>query len=523
MRRPLPYLEAVSALEAQLKAYEAEGYKKGIMESKLQLAVVNLDFGNIQTVTALLDDCEAFFAKYGSMEQKGLVLFAKGRLYSYDGKFEEGLLTAIKALHHFLPTDIYEYTAKCYVLCGIQCRHLNMYNECLDYMNKGVEASLKAGIKGLTAMCMQNVNEVKMDLLPTGEAIKSLNEFLKYLEVVYEGKDSHPEANALLCLSELYLYVNDLDKAKEVFQRAVDLKQRLGTNAREIDYMNRRGEIAAAEGDEKQMLYHTQQAIDMADIQCSMHGERWSHTIRFDFYIAKGNTARAKKHLDQVHNVLKKKSPSQIEKKVYPLFVKYYHATGDLKNELKYIQLLHKQDVERQQQLTTSRLRHATAIHEVELKDKENEIMKKELNLKSQELNLTNHYLQHRNELLNDLKECINSLKSENSKRETVFQTLFKKIDTAYAKEDNEKDLFKQKFDATHTEFIKNISKTYPTLSPSECRICALMNTGFTNKEIATLLSTTLRNVETHRLNIRKKLKLKRADNLQLILAAVKG
>ena len=149
--------------------------------------------------------------------------------------------------------------------------------------------------------------------------------------------------------------------------------------------------------------------------------------------------------------------------------------------------------------------------------------MKKELNLKSQELNLSNHYLQQRNELLTDLKSSINDLRSENSKREVVFQTLFRKIDMAFNKEENEKDLFKTKFDTAHADFIRSLSSNYPSLSSAECRICALLHSGFNTKEIATLLSTTLRNIETHRLNIRKKLKLRRSDNLQLILAAVKG
>ena len=93
----------------------------------------------------------------------------------------------------------------------------------------------------------------------------------------------------------------------------------------------------------------------------------------------------------------------------------------------------------------------------------------------------------------------------------------------AFVREENEKDIFRSKFDSTHADFIRNLSQQYPQLSPTECRICALLHSGFNNKEIATLLSTSLRNIETHRLNIRKKLKLSRTDNLQLILAAVKG
>ncbi|MBS1617205.1 MAG: helix-turn-helix transcriptional regulator [Bacteroidetes bacterium] len=521
MRHRLPYPEVVKALEAQLRTYEAQDYKKGIMETKLQLAVADIDFRALPEVRQLLTDCEAYILRYGSMEQKGLLFFARGRVLSFEGQYEEGLFMAIKALHYFLPTDVHEFTTKCYLLCGIECRHLDMYNECLEYMNKAVEVSQKAGIKGMTAMCMQNVNEVKMDLLPAPEAIRSMNDFLKYLREIYEGKDNFTEALTLLCLSELYLRQQDVAKAKEVFAQSEAIKQRLGSAMREMDYRNRRAAIAAAEGDEKAMLHHTAQAIEMAGVQGSVQGEVWSYTILFDYYIAHGQTATAKKHLDKVRKVLKTKSPTQLDKNLSPLLVKYYHATGDVRSELQYIQAVHQQQLERQQQLTTARLRHATAVHEIELRDMEHQIMRRELNLKSQELNLSNHYLQHRNDLLDDLKECITTMQKDNARRETVFQTLFSKIDVAYAREDNEKDLFRQKFDAAQADFIRALTKKYPTLSPAESRICALMHQGFANKEIATLLSTTLRNVETHRLNIRKKLKLKRADSLQLVLAGI--
>jgi DNA-binding NarL/FixJ family response regulator len=41
-----------------------------------------------------------------------------------------------------------------------------------------------------------------------------------------------------------------------------------------------------------------------------------------------------------------------------------------------------------------------------------------------------------------------------------------------------------------------------------------MLTQGLSNKDIATLTLTTTRNIEKHRLNLRKKLKLKRNDDL---------
>jgi tetratricopeptide (TPR) repeat protein len=377
MRRPIrPYMAAQKTLEKELAEYQAAGNNKGMMESMLQLAVVYCDIGHMKESEAILGKCESYVLRYGLNEQKGLAMFAHGRILSDHGSYEAGLSVALKGLHFFLLTDIYEYIAKSYILCGLLCRHQQMYQESLEYMNHAVEASLKTGISGLTCMCMQNMNEVKLDLLSVDESIKSFNEFLKYLRAVYKGQPSHSEANALLCLSELYLDKNDIKKAKEAYLRGDEIKDQLGSNAREVDFINRCAQIAGAEGKEEELLQKTEKAINISREQKQMIGERWAHAIRCDFYTQKGDTETAGKHLKALYDLVMEKSPNQMIWLYHPTAIKYYQATGDLLNELKYSTELSKHEIEKQQQIARQRLIHATAVHELEIKEKENEIMK---------------------------------------------------------------------------------------------------------------------------------------------------
>lgn len=57
-----------------------------------------------------------------------------------------------------------------------------------------------------------------------------------------------------------------------------------------------------------------------------------------------------------------------------------------------------------------------------------------------------------------------------------------------------------------------------PSLTKSEIKICELLKAGLLCKEIALLMNLSLRTIESHRLNIRRKLKLKTNTKLDLFI-----
>jgi DNA-binding NarL/FixJ family response regulator len=152
---------------------------------------------------------------------------------------------------------------------------------------------------------------------------------------------------------------------------------------------------------------------------------------------------------------------------------------------------------------------------------KESEMQKKELEFKTQELNMATYYLQQRNELLSDLQENINNLRKLKSTPDIIVKTISEKIKQASAMEEADKVCFKEKFDEAQREFISQLHKQYTMLSTTECRICALLRSGFNTKEIAHLLSSSTRTVENHRANIRNKMNLDRTTNLNMILSEI--
>ena len=523
LRMELPLPIAKERLEREIAQYTGKDQKKSQMWAMLQLALVELNLGNNKEASSYRVKCEKYTLKYGSKEQKGINLFILGYLLNSRGKFEEALEQTIKASKLLLDSNLDSYLIRCYILCGIICKHLSMYSEGIVYISRAIEQAKQSNDINQQIRAMHNMLEVKLTVLPMEENYKDINLFLEYLHTVYTGKDSIAEVKVLWNLSAILLDLKQPEKAREAYTLASAMRLRLGVDQYDLPFALRLAEIYGAEGNGPAMETQSLLTINMAVKQQSILFEMGVYLMRIRFYLNAKDLGAAEYNLKKVTRLLEKESPSQIAKTLTEYRVDYYKAIGDLEKVIYYLEIGKDYEVEVQQKLAAQRIWHATAVHELEIAERKNEIMQKEVKHNIQELNMASHYLQQRNELLNDLKSKIKSLKNENAQREVIFKTLFDQIDIAFNREDIDRNLFKEKFDQSHAEYINKLNQQYPSLSPSECRICALMYSGFSTKEISNLTHTTERNIESQRLSIRKKMGLTRSQNLQSVLAAIQG
>lgn len=73
---------------------------------------------------------------------------------------------------------------------------------------------------------------------------------------------------------------------------------------------------------------------------------------------------------------------------------------------------------------------------------------------------------------------------------------------------------FNERFTKVNAGFYKRLLEQYPQLSPTDLKHCALIKLHFNGKEMAQLLNISLPSVHLARHRLRKKLELKREDNL---------
>ncbi len=74
--------------------------------------------------------------------------------------------------------------------------------------------------------------------------------------------------------------------------------------------------------------------------------------------------------------------------------------------------------------------------------------------------------------------------------------------------------LLRNNFQEMTSSFGAKLSDEKTKITPREIEICDMIRTGFTKKEISTLLHISERTTEKHRANIRKKMNINKNDNL---------
>lgn len=163
-----------------------------------------------------------------------------------------------------------------------------------------------------------------------------------------------------------------------------------------------------------------------------------------------------------------------------------------------------------------SQIQSITEKSEAEIIRLRNDKLRTEVNLKSQALTSSAMNLIQKNQLLNNVKNTLKAIPKEegvDKNLQTKLNRLVKSIDKDLAGGE-EWSQFADNFDQVHGNFITRLKERYPALTPQEIKFSAYIRMNLNTKEIANLLSISVRGVEIGRYRVRKKLALERKDNL---------
>lgn len=175
--------------------------------------------------------------------------------------------------------------------------------------------------------------------------------------------------------------------------------------------------------------------------------------------------------------------------------------------------------IEHAKQLALAReqekMQHMEQQKEKELLQLKEEKMESELRHVNRLLAASTMNLVVKNEFIESIKEELKTVNQKDKKSETkrALEKIVKEIDiTLRLQEDWEQ--FEYHFGKIHGDFLSRIRKDFPDLSPNEQKLCTFLRLNLNTKEIANLLSISLRGVEVARYRLRKKLALERGQNL---------
>lgn len=148
-----------------------------------------------------------------------------------------------------------------------------------------------------------------------------------------------------------------------------------------------------------------------------------------------------------------------------------------------------------------------------------NEQLTLELKHKASELADSTMNLVRKNDILQTIDSHMEEL-SDSVKNEDTKTSLNKRINNIRREikynmtEDDNWDKFKENFNIVYDNFIQKLINLYPELKKNDLKLCAYLKMGLSSKEMASLLNTSVRSIETARYRLRKKLYLNNRENL---------
>jgi DNA-binding CsgD family transcriptional regulator len=202
------------------------------------------------------------------------------------------------------------------------------------------------------------------------------------------------------------------------------------------------------------------------------------------------------------------------EVQVLDLKVKYAKLSGDTTLAFTYLEQYTERYKEWQKLDNSEKLKAIETKHQLEVQQLNQEIMKKELEHKDQEMQLLNSYLGQKDKLINEFASYFTELEETNIRRKEIFQRLRTMVRTIKNTQEQDESHYLVKFNEHHRRATAALVERFPEVSAKEADTAVMLMQGLSNKEIASLTLTTTRNIEKHRLNLRKKLQLSRSGDL---------
>jgi tetratricopeptide (TPR) repeat protein len=131
------------------------------------------------------------------------------------------------------------------------------------------------------------------------------------------------------------------------------------------------------------------------------------------------------------------------------------------------------------------------------------------LEIKNKELTTSALQLIEKEEFLTNL-----NLKLAKQKDTIDVKTISRMVKSVQGNPTSNWEEFETRFTSVNQSFYKNLKLSFPKLSVTDHKICALIKLKFSSKEMSSLLGISVESVHTSRYRLRKKMGLDRNDNL---------
>jgi tetratricopeptide (TPR) repeat protein len=508
----------------------------------LRLARANNDTLRMARSTTILSFCEYFLANYpmalkrfheaailsGNLNDvtiQARINYGLGLTYTRTGEFPQ----AMEALRHALELveshNLAELLGHVHNGIAMVFARLSDFPGALEHYRLGLvsfEAIQDSAGESLV------LNNLGITYLSLGDVEQAFESFVRSNALAIANNDVSTQAYTMINLGDILHRKGQLDEALQHYTRALEFGRVLGDTHLESITLVAIGaiQILMRDGDLDAAYRFCQQAVEIA--ARTDDASIWGHIVWVgEVQYARGEYTQALASYNRALEGVRRLGDRFSESQILSRISQCYEAIGDMAEEFRYYKLytMLKEEVvgqQQQQEMMQFRIRR-----EIEQAEKEREILRlekqrleQEMEHNHKELTASALHVVKKNEFLESLKREISEVvRAVDRKARPALQELLRQVD-ARINDSEDWDAFEKQFMLAHHDFLRKLSQHSPTLTKTELRICALLKLNLTTKEIANILSTSIKTIESHRYHIRKKLDIPLETKLATYMAA---
>jgi tetratricopeptide (TPR) repeat protein/DNA-binding CsgD family transcriptional regulator len=374
---------------------------------------------------------------------------------------------------------------------------------------------------------IQMLGNIGLTYLNLENGEKALDYFLKASALIGDNAELRTRMVHTSHLVDLYNHLKDYDRALEFNHEMLKLSRVIGDSTYESVALYSIGMFHYKRSEYDLALQYLEEVRGITE-ECN-DGLKWRVLAGLGrVYFAMQEDELGLPLLQRALEGMRADGMRQYELEMLELLSNHYEKSGRFAEAFEHYKLAMEIKEQLQGQEQQRAIAQLEMRAEIERAEKEREIfrlksaqLEQEMEHKAKELTSLAMNLVEKNQFLDALKREMSSVVQEvDGAARPKVRSLLRQVEGNIGSE-KEWKTFEAQFEKVHQGFIKELSQRYPELTRTELKVCALLKINMTTKEIADLLNSSVRTVETHRLRIRKKLVLPPDTNLSVYFASM--
>ncbi|MFQ3599177.1 MAG: tetratricopeptide repeat protein [Chloroherpetonaceae bacterium] len=401
---------------------------------------------------------------------------------------------------------------------------LGNFTAALENYQRALTACEKSNYPHLICTSLMNIGTLHAEMHDYDDAIRY---YQRALSVARQSQDKHSEGNILGNIALSLIYSQRATEAMPFIEESHALAKQIGDKSGQVHALYNRIQALSALNNPKDALGYIDEALKLLE----QTGDKYYKTVMLYkcgelLLELNAPTEEVKRTLDEALDLATThRFPDSIYK-IHLALAQLAERDGKWSDAILHLKEGHRLERELFNEKKTNQIRNLQIAFEVEKAQREAELarlkaeqLQSEVDRKTKELTTLSLYLTQKNELLSELKSRL--LQTQEAFRKDKNERLNDLISMleSGAKSENDWKQFERQFAEINPEFLSKLSSAYPSLTPQELKTCMLLKLGFSSKQISAFFYCTIRNAETLRYRVRKKLGLNAEMNLSTFLA----